>query len=294
MTEGGAPSQPMNTYFLSYARADAQVALRFADDLIAAGVSLWVDQYDIRPSQHWDRAVEAAVRSCEGLVVMLSPRSAASANVADEVAVAIESGKQVIPIMIETCTVPLRMTRMQFVDATSDYADALRRCLSAIGQGAPPRAMPEPSEPKVAAPAAPALPPEVIRLAEARLTPILGPIASVTVRDAAAKAATEGDLYQRLADRLPEGPDRESFKAWAPQPAAEAAQPSPAAAIPPDAVRAITQALARQLGPIASHLVSREMQTAASPQALAERLAERIEAPKDRAAFFAEVRAKKS
>jgi hypothetical protein len=292
MTDGAAPSQPVKTYFLSYARADAQVALRFADDLIAAGVSLWVDQYDIRPSQHWDRAVEAAVRASAGLVVMLSPRSAASANVADEVAVAIESGKQVIPIMIETCTVPLRMTRMQFVDATSNYDDALRRCLVAIGQGAPPRAMPEPSELKVAAPAAPVLPPEVIRTAEARLTHILGPIASVTVRAAAAKATTEADLYQRLADSLPDGPERESFKAWAPQPAA--ATRAPAAAIPAEAVRTITQALARQLGPIAAHLVSREVQTAASPQDLAERLAQRIEAPKDRAAFLAEVHAKKS
>ncbi len=293
MTDGTAPSQPVKTYFLSYARADAQVALRFADDLIAAGVSLWVDQYDIRPSQHWDRAVEVAVRGSAGLVVMLSPRSAASANVADEVAVAIESGKQVIPIMIETCTVPLRMTRMQFVDATSNYDDALRRCLVAIGQGAPPRAMPEPSEPKVAAPAAPVLPPEVIRTAEARLTHILGPIASVTVRAAAAKATTEADLYQRLAASLPDGPERESFKAWAPQPAAQTSA-APAAAIPPEAVRTITQALARQLGPIAAHLVSRELQTAASPQDLAERLAQRIEAPKDRAAFLAEVRAKKS
>ena len=49
----------MKTYFLSYARADERTALRFADDLIAGGVSVWVDQYDIRPSQHWGRAVAA-------------------------------------------------------------------------------------------------------------------------------------------------------------------------------------------------------------------------------------------
>src|SRR5437764_7071487 len=68
----------MTTYFLSYARLDERVALRVADALIAAGVSVWVDQYDIRPSQHWDRAVETAVRGCEGMVVILSPRSADS------------------------------------------------------------------------------------------------------------------------------------------------------------------------------------------------------------------------
>src|SRR5215469_6304069 len=122
----------MKTYFLSYARADEAIALKFADDLIAAGVQVWVDQYDIRPSQHWDRAVEAAVRSCEGMTVVLSPRSAASAAVADEVSVAIDMKKELIPILIEPCVLPLRMTRMHFIDAARDYDSALRRCLAAI------------------------------------------------------------------------------------------------------------------------------------------------------------------
>src|ERR1700752_5353008 len=108
----------MKSYFLSYARLDEAIALRVANDLIAAGVSLWVDKYDIRPSQHWDRAVETAVRGCQGMIVILSPHAAASSNVADEVSIAIEDGKELIPILIAACTLPLRMTRMQYLDAT--------------------------------------------------------------------------------------------------------------------------------------------------------------------------------
>jgi TIR domain len=37
--------------FLSYARADNEFALKLAQDLRAAGVSLWVDQFDIEPGQ---------------------------------------------------------------------------------------------------------------------------------------------------------------------------------------------------------------------------------------------------
>src|SRR5580692_8514233 len=155
----------MTTYFLSYARADGPAATRFADDLIARGVKVWVDQYDIRPSEHWDRAVEAAVRGCDGVIVVLSPRSAASPNVADEVSVALDAGKRVIPILIEACTPPLRLTRMQFIDARHDYAGALKRCLAAIaGETAP-----------AAPPTAVSFAPALLAEAERRLTQYVGP-----------------------------------------------------------------------------------------------------------------------
>lgn len=130
----------MGVWFLSYARADEKLALRLADDLIDAGVRLWVDQYDIAPSEPWDNAVEAALRGADGLIVVVSPRSTASRNVADEIAIALDGDKRVIPVVIERCTLPMRLTRMQFIDASADYPGALRRCLQAIetASGAPP------------------------------------------------------------------------------------------------------------------------------------------------------------
>ena len=120
------------TYFLSYSRSDERFALRLAKDLRAHGVAMWVDQLDIRPSQHWDRAIERAVSACRGLVVILSPRSVASDNVADEISFAIDSGKSVLPVMIEKCVLPLRITRMHVVDATGVYDKALRQCLAEL------------------------------------------------------------------------------------------------------------------------------------------------------------------
>ena len=70
MSDPGALSQ---SYFLSYSRADETVAMRFATDLRERGIPMWVDQIDIRPSEHWDRAIERAVHECRGLVVILSP-----------------------------------------------------------------------------------------------------------------------------------------------------------------------------------------------------------------------------
>ena len=274
----------MTTYFLSYARADGPTALRFADDLIAAGVSVWVDQYDIRPSQHWDRAVETAVRGCQGLIVVLSPNSAASPNVADEVAVAIGETKDIIPILIEKCTVPLRMTRMQFIDATRDYQGALAKCLAAIGArgGARPADLP----------AGASLPPEVLAEAERRLTGLMGPIAGLLVRQAGEQAATQAELYERLAGSIDDLADRESFLGWVTEPAGPRRVVTPRIAAPAnDAadIEVIAAALVRHMGPIAGALVRREAAAAPSRQELCRSLAEKIPSERDRAAFLKEV-----
>jgi hypothetical protein len=279
----------VHTFFLSYSRLDQAVALRFADDLIAAGFSVWVDQYDIRPSQHWDRAVETAVRGCEGMIVILSPNSTASSNVADEVAVAIESGKIVIPVLIETCTLPLRMTRMQFIDATRDYGSALDRCVSVMSAREPP-----PGEVAPAARAGARLEPQVVQEAQRRLASFMGPIARRLTAEAAAVAATKRELYARLAESIPSPSDRKSFLGWVTDPApAPAGEPGGAGAaadpISDHDRQTIAKALTRHLGPIAPRLVERECAAAQSRADLCRRLGARIAQPADRAAFLKDV-----
>jgi len=282
----------MTTYFLSYARSDQGIALRFADDLMAAGCSVWVDQYDIRPSQHWDRAVETAVRSCHGLIVMLSPASSASANVADEVSVAIDGGKDVIPILISKCAIPLRMTRMQFIDATGDYDRALRQCLAFIAK-ATPRAADQiavPNETRTTT----TLPADVLQKAERRLTGVMGPIAARLVKAAARFAETEQALYGKLSESIADEAERASFLGWMAQPGqTSVVTPRRPASNAPEAQETpigdldkITHALARQIGPIATQLVSREAKAAASKEELCRRLAERISDPADRRTFL--------
>ena len=209
-------------YFLSYSRADGEFALRFANDLIAAGVSLWVDQYDIRASEHWDNAIERAVRCCEGLIVILSPRSVGSANVADEVAVAIEAGKRVIPILIERCAVPLRMTRMQLIDATTGYDGARRKCLEELNRSlvatrsavdSTPREQPQPAAADSSGmPLDIArIPPEVLRRIGQELARFLGPIAPQLAKGEATSAKSIEQLSHNLSLHIPSEAERASF-----------------------------------------------------------------------------------
>ena len=283
----------MTTYFLSYARADSAIALRFANDLKAAGVSVWVDQYDILPSQHWDRAVETAVRGCRGLLIILSPRSVASSNVADEVSVAIDDGKEIVPVMIEACTLPLRMTRMHFIDATKDYDAALRRVLAATqGHALNVGRLERPAE--APAPLVSALDAQVVAEAERRLTGLIGPIAERLVRQAARKAQSPQALYEELANSLSDPAERRSFLSWLTEPLPPGRVVTPrreakAPSAPELGLDTIAVALTRYLGPIARQLVKREQAVSASREELCERLALKIPSDKDRAAFLKEV-----
>src|SRR5262245_11632924 len=93
-------------YFFSYARKDAAFVLRLAKELREVGINLWLDQLDILGGQRWDRAVEAALQTCQDMIVVLSPEALASNNVMDEVSYALEEGKTVIPILLHSCTIP--------------------------------------------------------------------------------------------------------------------------------------------------------------------------------------------
>jgi len=248
-----------------------------------------LDGIDIRPSEHWDRAIERAVKGCRGLVVILSPRSVASDNVADEISYAIDSGKSVLPVKIEACNLPLRLTRKQVVDATGSYDRALQQCLDALMGGD--------KAADVLAPAPPArtpLDPESLHTIKQQLAPILGPIAARLVDKEAVRAGSIPELYDLLSEHIDPGAERERFIALAPKgggatPRRTSETPPaerPQAAIPAAELETLARLMARYVGPIASVMVKRESRTAGSMKALRHQLAETIADQGERAEFL--------
>lgn len=273
-------------YFLSYSRSDERFALRFAKDLRSRGVAMWVDQLDIRPSEHWDRAIEKAVRDCRGLVVIVSPRSVASDNVADEISYALENGKSVLPVMIEKCSLPLRITRMHVIDASAGYDRAVQQCVAELQ-----RAGSGPAGAKTEA--ASQLGPDAIATAKRQLTAIMGPIAGVIVDKAARRAATMAELRSIVIQHIEDPADRARFAAMDgnPPPAAAAVptpSPAPNGGEPIDRtqVKKVEQALMPYLGPIAPLVAKRESRAAQSLEEFHRRVADLIHDQQDQAAFF--------
>ncbi|HVF96007.1 MAG TPA: toll/interleukin-1 receptor domain-containing protein, partial [Flavisolibacter sp.] len=120
--------------FFSYSRTDSAFVLKLAKDLRDAGVELWLDQLDIKGGSHWDSAIEKALNTAASLIVVLSDESVKSNNVMDEVSFALESGKTVIPVLLEECVVPFRLRRLQRIDFTGDYRAALSQLLEVLKQ----------------------------------------------------------------------------------------------------------------------------------------------------------------
>ena len=105
--------------FISYSRVNKDFAARLAKELKSEGFDIWFDQLDIPPGARWDAEIEKALEESEIFMVIITPASAKSENVLDEIGYAIDSGKRILPVLLETATLPLRLRRFQYVDFTS-------------------------------------------------------------------------------------------------------------------------------------------------------------------------------
>ncbi|HET7538660.1 MAG TPA: toll/interleukin-1 receptor domain-containing protein [Polyangiaceae bacterium] len=121
--------------FVSYSRVDSEFALRLVRDLRALGVEVWFDQIDIPPGANWDDEIERALAQAKTVLVILSEVSGQSQNVKNEIAHALEQGKQVVPVLLSKGAVPLRITRLQREDFSGDYRLALAKLSRRLAGG---------------------------------------------------------------------------------------------------------------------------------------------------------------
>ena len=119
--------------FISYSRADSEFVMRLTADLKQAGASVWLDQVDIQPGERWDHVIEGALDVSPLMLVILSSNSVESMNVMDEVSFALEKQKTVIPIVIQDCSIPFRLRRIQYADFRVDYAHGFNSLLGHLG-----------------------------------------------------------------------------------------------------------------------------------------------------------------
>ncbi len=102
--------------FISYSRIDANFAWDVALTLRELNINVWMDQLDIAPGEHWDRAIHAALKNCTHLLVIHSQASFTSNNVWDEWSYFLNRRKPVVPLIIETVELPFRLERVQYID----------------------------------------------------------------------------------------------------------------------------------------------------------------------------------
>ena len=124
--------------FLCHASEDKAAARHLYRRLRADGYSPWLDEEDLVPGQEWQVEIPRAVRQANVVLVCLSARSLAKPGyVQREIRIALDAAEEqpegtiyIIPMRLEPCAIPERLTRWHWVDAFAD--DGYERLCKAL------------------------------------------------------------------------------------------------------------------------------------------------------------------
>lgn len=107
--------------FISHSTKDDEFVTRLHIALQRRGYATWVDHItNIPPGVLWDEALDAALRECTVMILVLSNAALNSQVVGAEWRQFYGDKKPIIPIRIEPCVAPLLLRHLQYLDFTDD------------------------------------------------------------------------------------------------------------------------------------------------------------------------------
>jgi Holliday junction resolvase-like predicted endonuclease len=135
---GTSDTSKRHQVFLSYAKADEEIAQRIADELRWRGISVWFDVYELKAGDSIAKAIEDAISASDYLIVLLSPNSVNSVWVQKELAAALSrdlSARDItlLPVVIADCDIPLLLASYQLLDLRRDFEAGVTRLVEQIG-----------------------------------------------------------------------------------------------------------------------------------------------------------------
>lgn len=131
----------MSKCFISHAIDDREfVENELLGLLDALGIEAWYAESDIRAADEWERSILAGLKSSDWLIVVLSPRSAVSKWVKDELHWAMENlPGRIVPMLIETCEFEkfhIRLPRLQCINFIENKQSAIQEVVRYFVNGA--------------------------------------------------------------------------------------------------------------------------------------------------------------
>jgi TolB-like protein len=94
---------------ISYSSRDRDRILVMAEQLRGAGVSVWIDQGGIDAAALWTAEIVKAIDGCKVLLLALSASAAESPNVVQEVSLALDRKKHILPVNLEPVEAPVAL-----------------------------------------------------------------------------------------------------------------------------------------------------------------------------------------
>jgi hypothetical protein len=211
--------------FVSYSQPDRACAVEITDYLEARGLRVWIAPRDVSPAAEWAAEIIDAIASARVFVLVFSASSNDSPQVRREVERAVHKDRRILPFRIEN-VMPSKcleyfLSSQHWLDGfppprEPHYArlcHSLRQWLDeganqSVGRLTPPTTAP----PAGATPSTPVrFQASELRNLEAHLAQLIGPVARILVRRAAAAAADLEALERQLAAELDSSEDRRRF-----------------------------------------------------------------------------------
>src|SRR5438105_1582848 len=137
----GLPAANEPYVFLSYSSTERAQALALADALAQAGVPVWIDRRGIPAGVSWDATIVRAIRDCTVFLVLCTETALHSANVQQEIRLALEERRPLLPLLAERITFPdevrYALAGLQWVELldrpTADWLGQLLEALARLG-----------------------------------------------------------------------------------------------------------------------------------------------------------------
>lgn len=117
--------------FISHSSKQADAAARVCEYLEQRGVRCWIAPRNIDPGSNYATQIVHAIRECSALVLLASENTNSSGHVSNEVSLAFDNKKQIIPFKLENITFSDEylyfLGRKHWIDAFVDFSDGLEK-----------------------------------------------------------------------------------------------------------------------------------------------------------------------
>ena len=107
---------PLRRFFISYSHLDAEFIEPVVQLLRSTGAPLFRDRDQIRPGQKWRAELQTHLQQSDVVVVFWSKNANASVEVEKEWRLAVELGKEVIPVLLDGTPLNSVLSEYQYID----------------------------------------------------------------------------------------------------------------------------------------------------------------------------------
>ena len=119
-------------FFISYSSVDGKdFALKLANELLAGppSIPVWLDERDLRPGEDWRAQVGEAIKTCKGMIFVMTTDSVRTDSVcSNEWVRALKYKKPVIPLLRERdAELPFGLDSREYINFSSAFDAGVAR-----------------------------------------------------------------------------------------------------------------------------------------------------------------------